>query len=57
MHLIAAVLLLASLDGLWASRRDFGPDVRGTLRISGDLAEIAGRSATIAIKGGEGVEF
>jgi len=63
LFLFAPSLAFASLDGLWAARRDFGPLVRGTLRITGDRAEIAGRSApvtvdgdsvTFALSGGEG---
>src|SRR5438105_1533013 len=67
----AAIVLMAgngaaaapSLVGLWAARRDFGPDVRGALRLTGGRAEIAGRSAavkfdhdsvTFALPNGEG---
>ena len=39
----------ASLDGLWAARRDFGPNVRGTLRLTRERADIAGRSAPVKI--------
>ena len=54
--LIAVLALIpafayASLDGLWAARRDFGPDVRGTLRVTGDRARIAGRSAAVTTDG------
>jgi len=49
MQVFAAVLLLASLDGLWAARRDF-PVVAGTLRVTADRAEIAGRSAPVTRK-------
>lgn len=52
MQLFAAVLLLASLDGLWAARRDF-PAVGGTLRLTAERAEIGGQSAPITMKNGE----
>lgn len=42
----------ASLDGLWAARRNFGPDIHGTLHLTGDRAEIAGRSAAIKFEKG-----
>lgn len=59
MKLALTLMLLASttfaeapsLAGLWAARRDFGPEVRGTLTITADgNASIAGRSATSTIK-------
>ncbi|HJT18533.1 MAG TPA: serine hydrolase, partial [Thermoanaerobaculia bacterium] len=50
MHFLAIVLTLASLDGLWAARRDFVP-VHGTLRLTSDRAEIAGRAAPLTIAG------
>ena len=49
-----AAILLASITGLWAGRRDFGPDVRGPLQIESDgrhyVAEIAGRTAEVTIE-------
>ncbi|HUJ15701.1 MAG TPA: serine hydrolase [Thermoanaerobaculia bacterium] len=49
---VAAAMAAAAAqppDGLWAARRDFGPDIRGTLRIAGNRAEIAGRTAPVTI--------
>jgi hypothetical protein len=37
---------------LWAARRDFGPDIRGTLRLTDDRAQIAGRAAPLIIDHG-----
>jgi CubicO group peptidase (beta-lactamase class C family) len=53
--LAAAVAAPPSLTGLWAARRNFGPEVRGTLLIQHDArawrAEIAGRSAEAKVDG------
>lgn len=39
-----------SLAGLWAAKRTFGPDIRGTLTIAGGRAMLAGRSAPVKIE-------
>lgn len=41
-----------SLEGLWAGRRHFGPDVRGILLIENGRAQIAGREALVTIRDG-----
>jgi CubicO group peptidase (beta-lactamase class C family) len=49
-----AAILLASITGLWAGRRNFGPDVHGPLQIESDghhyVAEIAGRTSPVTIE-------
>ena len=39
-----------SLVGLWAAKRNFSTDVRGTLTIDGGRAMLAGRSAPVTIE-------
>jgi CubicO group peptidase (beta-lactamase class C family) len=56
--LFAAVSVHADPDftGLWAAKLRFGPDVRGTLTITGDEAEIIGRRAAVK-RDGKAISF
>jgi CubicO group peptidase (beta-lactamase class C family) len=56
--LFAAVSVHADPDftGLWAAKLRFGPDIKGTLTITGNEAEIAGRRAAVK-RDGKAVSF
>src|SRR5205814_8799807 len=54
--LFVAFSIHADVTGLWAAKLRFGPDVKGTLTIDGDAAEIAGRSAIVK-RDGNAISF